>query len=102
MQYMPSKKVPLPLRIDPELLVRVDKARGDVSRTRWVERALESALTDQRVSGLLEHAVDRASEPSTADINGPRSYPSGSSAPTRTSSNSRSRQAPSLKDTWSR
>jgi hypothetical protein len=39
-----APKRPLALRIDPELLRRVDVARGDVSRTRWVERALESAL----------------------------------------------------------
>jgi hypothetical protein len=34
----------LELRVEPELLARVDDARGDVSRTRFVERALESAL----------------------------------------------------------
>jgi hypothetical protein len=44
MQYM---KVPLALRVDQELLARVDAERGDVSRTRWVERALESALSDR-------------------------------------------------------
>jgi hypothetical protein len=32
--------------IDAELLGRVDLARGDVPRTRFVERALEAALTD--------------------------------------------------------
>jgi hypothetical protein len=37
-------KKPLPLRIDEELLRRVDVARGDVPRTRFVERALEAAL----------------------------------------------------------
>jgi hypothetical protein len=37
-------KKPLPLRIDEELLRRVDEARGDVPRTRFVERALEAAL----------------------------------------------------------
>jgi hypothetical protein len=43
MQYMAKKA--LPLRIDEGLLGRVDAARGDVSRTRWVERALEAALS---------------------------------------------------------
>ena len=37
-------KKPLALRVDAELLARVDAARGDVPRTRWVVRALESAL----------------------------------------------------------
>lgn len=46
----PGKK-PLALRIDPVLLARVDRARGDVSRTRWVERALESALAAGESSG---------------------------------------------------
>lgn len=36
--------VPLAVRVMPELLGRVDAARGDVSRTRWVRRALERAL----------------------------------------------------------
>ena len=44
MHYMAEKKVQLPVRVDPKLLERVDDARGDVSRTRFVERALESAL----------------------------------------------------------
>ena len=39
-------KRPLSLRIDEGLLARVDRVRGDVSRTRWVVRALESALGD--------------------------------------------------------
>jgi hypothetical protein len=42
MLYMAKK--PLPLRIDEGLLARVDEARGDVSRTRFVERALEAYL----------------------------------------------------------
>ena len=36
----------LELRVEPELLKRIDEARGDVSRTRWVERALERALAN--------------------------------------------------------
>lgn len=32
------------MRIDVDLLERVDAARGDVGRTRWMERALEAAL----------------------------------------------------------
>lgn len=34
----------LELRVDPGLLARVDAARGDVPRSRWVERALEAML----------------------------------------------------------
>jgi hypothetical protein len=52
---MPKK--PLPLRIDEDLLRRVDGARGDVSRTRFVERALERALG---VSGSASPAVAAA------------------------------------------
>jgi hypothetical protein len=40
------KDARLELRIDRKLMERIDEARGDVSRTRWVERALESALGD--------------------------------------------------------
>ena len=38
------KRARLELRITDELLAQIDAARGDVSRTRWVERALERAL----------------------------------------------------------
>jgi hypothetical protein len=44
-------KKPLALRIDEGLLERVDAARGDVPRTRWVERALESALVERDLIG---------------------------------------------------
>jgi hypothetical protein len=37
-------KKALPFRIDEDLLRRVDEARGDVPRTRWVTRAIEAAL----------------------------------------------------------
>jgi hypothetical protein len=40
------KDARLELRIERKLMARIDQARGDVSRTRWVERALESALGD--------------------------------------------------------
>jgi hypothetical protein len=39
------KEARLELRIEKGLMDRVDAARGDVSRTRWVERALERALS---------------------------------------------------------
>lgn len=41
---MVEKSARLELRVTPELLGAIDAARGDVSRTRWVERALERAL----------------------------------------------------------
>jgi hypothetical protein len=34
----------LELRVEPELLARIDKAAGDVPRSRWVVRVLEQAL----------------------------------------------------------
>lgn len=48
------KTARLELRITEELLAQIDAARGDVSRTRWVERALEKAL------GAEEHVPERA------------------------------------------
>lgn len=61
-------KKPLPLRIDEGLLARVDEARGDVSRTRWVERALEAALEvldTQPVSPALSRALRESWESDT-------------------------------------
>ena len=34
------------LNLDPGVVARVDAARGDVARSRFVERALEQALAD--------------------------------------------------------
>lgn len=42
------------LHIPDELLARVDEARGDVSRSRWVRRALEEKL------GESDAEVERA------------------------------------------
>lgn len=41
-----SKTARLELRVEPELLARIDAARGDVPRARWVQRALEQALPE--------------------------------------------------------
>jgi hypothetical protein len=41
-----AKTARLEMRCGPELLERIDGVRGDVSRARWIERALESALSD--------------------------------------------------------
>lgn len=66
----------LELRVAPELLAAVDAARGDVSRSRWVVRALESALDregapDASPGSLRERvmpsAPSRASAVSTAE-----------------------------------
>jgi hypothetical protein len=38
-----SKKA-VGLRFDPELIEAIDVARGDVSRNRWIERAIEHEL----------------------------------------------------------
>lgn len=39
-----AKTARLELRIEPALLDRIDEARGDAPRARFVERALEAAL----------------------------------------------------------
>jgi len=39
-----AKTARLELRVEPALLDRIDHARGDVPRARFVERALEAAL----------------------------------------------------------
>jgi hypothetical protein len=46
------KDARLELRIERKLMARIDAARGDVSRTRWVERALESALSEAKGPSL--------------------------------------------------
>ncbi len=43
-----AKTARLELRIEPDLLHRIDQARGDVPRARFVERALEAVLDDRR------------------------------------------------------
>lgn len=57
------KDARLELRIEPELLKRIDDARGDVSRTRWVERALEKALKASAPVDGESSAPPRASRP---------------------------------------
>src|SRR5215207_6620748 len=37
---------PLSIRVDPRLIDRIDNARGDVPRTRWLVRAMEAALAE--------------------------------------------------------
>jgi hypothetical protein len=55
------KDARLELRIHKRLLERIDAARGDVSRTRWVERALESALREPGYSEA-KAAIDMVSD----------------------------------------
>lgn len=38
------------LRIPDELTDRIDKARGDITRTRWITRALEQALAGPNIA----------------------------------------------------
>lgn len=42
----------LEIRLTGELLAQVDEARGDVSRTRWLERAIERQLGKPSRSAL--------------------------------------------------
>jgi hypothetical protein len=37
-------KIPLGLRLDPDLVGRIDADRGDLSRAAWITAACESAL----------------------------------------------------------
>jgi hypothetical protein len=48
MRYMPQ---PLSFRWDPEFIARIDAARGDVSRSLFVRRAVERALGEGRRDG---------------------------------------------------
>lgn len=77
------KTARLELRITDELLAQIDAARGDVSRTRWVERALESALSGSLVSesrggpGNPQRAEQQAAQP-PRDVSAPiRTFESG-------------------------
>jgi hypothetical protein len=45
------------LRLTPEMVAAVDRAKGDVSFNRFVERALEKALGQDPGSGDNAHAV---------------------------------------------
>jgi hypothetical protein len=65
MRYMAKKA--LPLRIDEKLLARVDEARGDVPRTRWVERALEEKLARSgvKIPVGVRNESDEARAPSS-------------------------------------
>lgn len=68
MQYM---KKAVTFRLDPDLIQRVDEARGDVSRTRFLERALEAKLQPKISLGMPKrnHAM-------TTDPPGPATYDS--------------------------
>jgi predicted transcriptional regulator len=44
-QYNASMLKAFTFRLPTDLMERVDAARGDVNRTRWVQRALESTLS---------------------------------------------------------
>lgn len=69
-------KRPLALRIDEDLLVRVDEARGDVSRTRFVERALESALAGDATGGRSGGSLDQGATHPPASSRAPKKVPS--------------------------
>lgn len=71
-----KKSVRKAIRLTPEMAEAIDVARGDVSWSRWVERALESALgaghkpdpvgTPEDVPGTVASAPTRA--PNRADV----------------------------------
>lgn len=69
-----------------ELVARIDAARGDVPRTKWMQRACESALAPvEKESANLADVGD--SKVAKADRGG---------------SPASSRQAPSIAETWRR
>lgn len=98
MQYMAKK--PLPLRIDADLLGRVDVRRKELGQTRtmFVERALEAALGDQPGSGragrLPEVPVARAAAPPQELPSRPQQFPAVE--PTITGSAPASRPEPAF------
>jgi hypothetical protein len=57
----------LEFRVSPELLASIDEARGDVPRSRWLERAIEgallsAALTPKASTGSrVDHLAQKAS-----------------------------------------
>lgn len=58
------------LRLPEELVEAVDAARGDVTRTRWVERALEAALRSNARS-VGPDSQDDVPRPETAGPSAP-------------------------------
>lgn len=50
---------PLSFRWDEEFVARIDSARGDVSRSLWVRRAVEQALGGQQKRGNAREAEER-------------------------------------------
>lgn len=71
----------LELRVTQDLLDAIDAARGDVSRTRWVERALEKALQG---APLGPQVRERGSTPRESE-DGPAHPSRAAAAPSRTS-----------------
>jgi hypothetical protein len=70
-------KVAIGLRIEPDLLAAVDGARGDVPRTRWIERAIRQALdapATQDKAAQRDRAV-RARKPAEATAELPKIAP---------------------------
>jgi hypothetical protein len=72
--------------IDADLLARVDEFRGDVPRTRFVERALEAALGPARASAAVEEASGKGSGSAgngvaVAESHGPPSPPASPRPP---------------------
>lgn len=47
-------KVQVGIRFEPGLVAAVDAVRGGLSRTAWIERAVEQALGDGPVGGALD------------------------------------------------
>lgn len=74
-------KVPLGLRLERELIDAIDAARGDVSRAKWIERALGAALRDpgqgQPVASGLAQATGSTPELASS---APRRAPVSNSA----------------------
>lgn len=58
---------PVSFRWSPELVARIDSARGDVARTIWVRRAVERALSDTQ-GPLTKEQADPGPVPSPEGV----------------------------------
>lgn len=58
------------LRLHDELIEQIDRARGDVPRTRWIERALENALPAQKTATPQPRTDAQESRPRGYDRHG--------------------------------
>jgi hypothetical protein len=85
-------KIPVGLRLDPDLIAAIDADRGDVPRVRWIERACEARLGRRALDAALrEPGEGQPVESGPAEASG--SIPHLSSSAPRRASGERARPA---------